>query len=131
GCSIAYSETFVDSDKVVSLNVTDRSLSEVMQRLFGDLARGMQVRGTQINIQPSRGRGAVSGTVRTSDGQPAGFVTVGIRGQRSTQADIQGRFTLENIEAGTHTITASYVGLQIQEQSVIIRANETTTISLV
>ena len=72
----------------------------------------------QQGLPPTAGKAAVSGTVSTSDGKPAGFVTVGIRGQGSTQADEQGRFTLENIEAGTHTVVASYVGLQTQQQQV-------------
>ncbi len=132
-CSIVYSDTFIDSEKIVSLHAVNRPLSEVLDQLFGDLARGMQVRGNQVNIQPSKGKGTVSGTVRTSDGQPAGFVTVGIRGQHSTQADEQGRFTLNNIEAGTHTVTASYVGLQAQQQRVTVipagTANVTFTLN--
>ncbi|MGO3161903.1 TonB-dependent receptor [Sphingobacterium sp. JB170] len=119
-CSIAYSETFVNSDRVVSLNVTNQPLSGVLEQLFGELARGMQVKGNQINIQPSKGRGTVSGVVYTSDGQPAGFVSIGIRGQRSTQANDRGQFRLENIETGTYTITASFVGLQTQQQQIAV-----------
>lgn len=129
-CSIAYSETFIDTDQVVSIHATNTPLSEIMAQLFGELANGVQARGNQISIQPSRGKGEVSGTVQTRDGQPIGFATISIRGQGSTQADEQGRFTLRRIEAGTHTVTANHVGLQPQQQQIRVIADAEVSVAL-
>lgn len=85
----------------------------------------------QQGLPSAARKGAVSGTVSTSDGKPAGFVTVGIRGQGSTQADELGQFTLENIEAGTHTVVASYVGLQNQQQQVTVVASDRTEVTFI
>lgn len=129
GYEFSYSSNLIDTDREVVVSYTSTPLRQILQDILGDAARGVRVEGNQIRIQPSAGKGIVRGSVRTSDGQPARFVTVGIRGQRSTQADDHGRFMLENIEAGTYTITASYVGLQTQQQRVTVVADGTANVS--
>ncbi|SEK78263.1 TonB-dependent receptor [Parapedobacter koreensis] len=129
GCTFIYSLNLLDAGRKVSLNHRDETLERVLQDVFGDAVKRMEIKGNRINLQPSAGKGTVSGTVRTSDGQPAGFVTVSIRGQRSTQADERGGFKLENIEAGTYTVVASYVGLQTQQQRVTVAPDGTANVA--
>ncbi len=71
--------------------------------------------------------GSIEGFVRSMDNQPIEFATIAIdelgRGQTS---DENGYFQIQNIEYGTYTITASYIGYQdqlvkveISEQNVV------------
>lgn len=72
--------------------------------------------------------GNISGSVKTSDGQPAEFVNVGIRGTaKGTTTDKNGEYQLKNIEPGTYVLVTSYIGLESKEQSVEVKAGETTT----
>ncbi|MDX3915414.1 MAG: TonB-dependent receptor [Pseudosphingobacterium sp.] len=127
-CSISYSETFLNNEQLISLDANDIPLSSVLQQMFGDLVKGIRVKGNQISIQPSKGKGTITGTVKTSDGQAAAFVSISIQGQRSTQTDEKGHFTLTSVEAGRHTVQASHLGLRTQNQSVIVSPEETTEV---
>lgn len=127
-CTFSYSNSLMDLRRRINLNYVDARVADILTDLLGDDIKATRVQGNQILIQSSLGKGTVSGTVNTSDGQPAGFVTVSIRGQRSTQADDQGRFILGDIESGTYTITASYVGLKTQQQRVTVTTDGTTKV---
>lgn len=129
GCTFIYSLNLLDADRKVNLNHRNETLEQILQDLFGDAVKRMEIKGNRINIQPSAGKGSVTGTVVTSDGLPAGFVTVSIRGQRSAQADDRGRFTLEHIEAGEYNVAASFVGLQTQQQRVKVVAGASANVS--
>lgn len=126
GYTFSYSSNLIDIKRKVHVSYNNTPLAQILQDLLGERARGITVAGNQIKIQPSAGKGSVSGTVQTSDGQPASYVTISIKGQRSVQADARGHFTLRDIEAGQYTISASFVGLQTQRQEVVI-VNEKTT----
>jgi iron complex outermembrane receptor protein len=63
--------------------------------------------------------GSLRGHVKTSDGQPAAYVTVGILAiGKGTTTDENGRYVLSNIKPGTYTLKVSFVGLQTQEKVV-------------
>ncbi|WP_176146179.1 TonB-dependent siderophore receptor [Parapedobacter luteus] len=111
GCTFIYSPDLLDTDRKVSLRYQNQPLEAILADLLGDAVRQLEVTGNRITLQPSRGKGTVSGMVMTNDGQPAALVTVAIRGGRSARTDEQGRYRLENVESGDHIIVASYVGL--------------------
>ncbi len=129
GCTFIYSLNLLDTDRRVNLNYQSETLERILQDLFGDTVGRMEIKGNRINLQPSAGKGTVVGTVRTSDGQPAGFITVSIPGQQSAQTDSRGNFTLENVEAGSHMLAVSALGMQGQQQSVMVRANQSTNVN--
>lgn len=128
GCIFIYNVTLLDANRKVTLDYQGETLERVLLDLFGESVRKMEIRGNRINLQPSGGKGGVSGRVYTRDGKPAEYVNVSIRGLKGTVTDGEGRFLIENIEAGSYTLTASYVGLQTQEQQVTIKADETTEV---
>ncbi|MBB6273872.1 iron complex outermembrane receptor protein [Pedobacter cryoconitis] len=71
--------------------------------------------------------GTIKGTVKTSDGQPAEFVTISLKG--TTQAIVvnqKGFYQLNHIETGSYTITAQYVGLITQRKLIEVKSGETT-----
>jgi iron complex outermembrane recepter protein len=66
--------------------------------------------------------GTIQGTVKTSDGQPAEFISVTIRGtERGTTSDEQGRFTLRNVRTGPQTVVATAVGIETTEVTLEIK----------
>ncbi|RYY17579.1 MAG: TonB-dependent siderophore receptor [Cytophagaceae bacterium] len=71
--------------------------------------------------------GTIRGVVRTSDGKPASFVSVGIPklGKGANTAE-DGSFQITGVEAGTHVLQVSVVGLKPQQQPITVVAGETT-----
>jgi iron complex outermembrane receptor protein len=74
--------------------------------------------------------GSVSGTVKTSDGTPAEFVNVTLEGtSKGTVADHHGNYKINNLNPGTYTIVASFIGLEGQKQSIEITAGQNQVVN--
>lgn len=125
--SFSYSSSLLNLQKKVNLNYTNRPLKEILSELLGRRLKGLSLNGKQITIQVASPGGNVKGSVKTADGKPAPFVTLSIKGQRSTQADAQGNYLIRDIEEGTYTLTSSYVGLSTQRKQITIASSETVT----
>lgn len=70
--------------------------------------------------------GAIKGQILTSDGQPAEFVTVGIKElQTGTVTDSKGNFRLKKIPSGRHILYVQLVGYSAIEQQIEV-SGETT-----
>lgn len=76
--------------------------------------------------------GSLKGKVLTSDGQPAEFVTVGIKDlQIGTITDSKGNFRFKKVPLGTHTLSVQLVGYSTTEQRIEVNGETTVpTISL-
>ncbi|WP_243697343.1 TonB-dependent receptor [Flaviaesturariibacter aridisoli] len=62
---------------------------------------------------------AISGTVHTSDGQPAPYVSIQVRGTRyATSSDEAGFFSFRGLPAGHYTLVISMTGAQTIERTV-------------
>ncbi|MGJ1194691.1 TonB-dependent siderophore receptor [Sphingobacterium spiritivorum] len=94
-----------------------KSLLLLFQILFFMICSG------NINAQENR-NGIITGRVSTTDGKSAAYSTVKLSGGRSISVDKDGRYTFENMEAGTYIITVSFVGLPEQSQSVQLADGE-------
>ena len=82
---------------------------------------------TTILAQPSTG--SLKGTVVTSDGKPAVFVTVRIENTKWTATtDENGVFGINEVRPGNYVVKFSAIGTVSQEKQVEIRAGETTQI---
>jgi iron complex outermembrane recepter protein len=69
--------------------------------------------------------GSISGTIRTSDGNPAEFVNVSLKGTaKGAVADKTGYYAISNITPGSYTLEASFVGLEVQQQTIDIHKGE-------
>lgn len=79
-------------------------------------------------VRSSQRTGTVRGIIRTSDGKPAPFVSVGLPklGKGTTTAE-DGSFQITGVEPGTHVLQVALVGVQPQRQTVTLAAGETTT----
>ncbi|WP_316792155.1 TonB-dependent receptor [Pedobacter frigoris] len=76
-------------------------------------------------------KGSIKGTVKTSDGKPAEFVTIGIKGKKSAQVDARGNYLIKDLEPGTYTLIASFIGLGVQQKQVTVIAGETISVDFV
>ncbi|HEU4553864.1 MAG TPA: TonB-dependent siderophore receptor [Chitinophaga sp.] len=74
--------------------------------------------------------GAIKGKVLTADGQPAGFVTVGIVGTKiGTITGESGTYQVDRLKPGTHTVRVSAIGLAAQEKQVTVVAGQTVAVA--
>lgn len=74
--------------------------------------------------------GSVRGRIKTSDGQPASFVNITLKGtNKGTLTGEDGTYVLRHLPAGPHTLVATFVGLQPQEQAVIVSEGHVTEVS--
>ncbi|MEJ2882349.1 TonB-dependent receptor [Pedobacter sp. GR22-6] len=129
--SFSYSSTQLDVRKKVSPDFNGVPLKTALAELFGKSLKGLSIKGKQITIQSSGGKGTIKGSVKTSDGKPAEFVTVAIKGGKIAQVDARGNFSIRDLEAGKYTVEASFVGLENQREQVELRAGETVNLSFV
>lgn len=83
---------------------------------------------TSSNEAPS---GVVSGQVKTTDGEPAAFVTVSIKGTGKTAlTDESGNFVIKNLKEGTYTLEVSMVGLSTQQTVVEIKKDSPVSVAI-
>ncbi|MBC8034871.1 MAG: TonB-dependent receptor [Chitinophagaceae bacterium] len=83
---------------------------------------------TRLDIEKN---GTIKGRVTTTDGEPAAFVNVLLRGtSKGTLTGETGYFVLHNVKPGSYTLSISHAGLQSQEKEVMVTDGETVEISL-
>ncbi|POY35275.1 TonB-dependent siderophore receptor [Solitalea longa] len=72
--------------------------------------------------------GAVKGVVKTSDGKPAEFVSVAIKGStKGSTTNEKGQFEIKRLQAGDYTIIVSSLGTESQERSISIKLGVVST----
>lgn len=76
--------------------------------------------------------GAIEGAATTADGKPAEYVNVYISSlNRGTSTDRMGEFVLRAVPPGTYRIAVTAVGIDRQERTVTVVAEETVRVDLV
>ncbi|WP_308991654.1 TonB-dependent receptor [Mariniflexile litorale] len=81
----------------------------------------------------SQNTGSVVGklTDKEYDNEPLAFANVLIKGTtKGTTSDIDGLYSIENLEAGAYTLVFSFVGYETQEIQVNVVANKVTTVNV-
>ena len=75
--------------------------------------------------------GKIRGTVSSSDGQALAGANVIVDGtSKGAATDADGGFTILNVEAGTYSVTASYIGYQSStESNVSVKVDLTTPLN--
>ena len=74
-------------------------------------------------------KGNVRGFVRTSDGQPAQFVSIQLKEIKGGVLSAEdGSYLLKNINEGKYTVLVSYVGLKPQAHTIKITGGETNEV---
>ncbi|ELR69491.1 TonB-dependent siderophore receptor [Fulvivirga imtechensis AK7] len=76
--------------------------------------------------------GNIIGSVKTSDGKPAAYVNIGLKGTtKGASTNNEGYYEIKNVKEGTYTLIASFVGLKTQELQITVTAGQTTSVSQV
>jgi iron complex outermembrane receptor protein len=74
----------------------------------------------------------ISGTVTTSDGKPAAYISVGLKGKAlGNVTDDKGNFEIQRVKTGSYILRVSAVGIQNIEKPVVITAGENKTVDFV
>ena len=82
----------------------------------------------QRNVNSSDSPGAVSGIVLTADGEPAAYVTVGIKNtSKETITDTAGKFDIKKIKPGNYILSVSLAGYKPIEVRVEVKPESSTT----
>ncbi len=77
--------------------------------------------------QAQNANGSIAGSVKTSDGKPASYVSVGLdRTNKGTTTDEDGHYTITDIQPGSYSLKVSFVGLETQEQKVEVGRQSVT-----
>lgn len=73
--------------------------------------------------------GTITGTVQSADGKAASMVNIGLEGtSKGTVTDTEGRYTIANVQVGTYTLVASFVGLQTKTIQVTVSDRKATVV---
>ncbi|MEH3115034.1 TonB-dependent receptor [Pedobacter terrae] len=73
--------------------------------------------------------GTIKGKVSTSNGKPAAFISIGLKGKGlGTTSDENGSYTIYRVKAGTYTIKASAVGIDPSEKNITITTGQTLVV---
>ncbi|NML22231.1 TonB-dependent receptor [Pseudoflavitalea sp. G-6-1-2] len=77
------------------------------------------------------GNATVKGKITTTDGNPAPFVTVSLKGtHKSTMTTEEGTFQLNNVKPGNYVLVVSQVGVESQEKNITIQDKEVIALSI-
>ena len=122
-----YQREQVDVEQIVALNITDKTVEEILPELFKGQEVVFDVRQDNlILIKPEQGaiesstefyaqQKSVSGKVTDTNNQPLPGVTVVIKGTaQGTVTNADGSYSLSNIPSDA-TLTFSFVGMKSQD----------------
>ncbi|MCW3466947.1 TonB-dependent receptor [Chitinophaga nivalis] len=83
-----------------------------------------------FNLAVFAQNGSIKGKISTSDGQPAAFVTVGLKDtKKGTLTNEEGVFTLKNVKPGAYHLVISYTGMKTLENNVTVTADQATDVT--
>lgn len=84
-------------------------------------------------VSDGQGSGVIYGVV--TDGQlkdPLAFAAVGVTGTNiGINTDLDGKYRLPNVPAGTYTIVFSYLGYEAEEVAITVRSGEEVAVNMV
>lgn len=75
--------------------------------------------------------GSIQGRLVTSDKRPAASVIITLKASKKvTISNEDGAFTFKKIDAGQHVVIVSFVGLQTEERTITVTANQETQLNI-
>jgi TonB-linked SusC/RagA family outer membrane protein len=130
-----YNNKAVDLDRKVSLDVKNKTISEILHALFKDTNIEYTINDRQI-ILSSKETGfpftqqqkRVTGKVTASSGEPIPGLTVALKGSiHGTITDVDGYYSISDLPINA-TLVFSYIGLKTKE--VIVNGNTTLNVTM-
>jgi hypothetical protein len=98
GMTIAYNSAIIDINKVVSVNISNKTLSEALTEILKNTGTTFTIQGKQIIISKAddQAKRRISGTITDITGEPIIGATVKIKGTNTaTITDMDGKYTIE------------------------------------
>jgi iron complex outermembrane recepter protein len=84
-----------------------------------------------VTVLAQQPHGTINGTITSADGSAAQYVNVVLKGtNKGTTTNADGKFEMRRVAPGTYTLVTSFISFDPMEQTVEVRANETTTLSI-
>ena len=84
-----------------------------------------------INLTVLAQNGTVKGKITSADGQPAGFVTIGLKDtKKGALTDEEGQFIIKNVKPGNYVLVVSYTGTKTLHNNITVAADEVTALHL-
>ncbi len=121
--SIGYNESSIDANHLISVNITNKSINDVMEELLRNTNTTYRIQGKQILIVPKvsaitqNNKKTITGTIVDNNGEPIIGANIFVKGTTNgTITDIDGRFALEVPEKGILQI--SYIGFNTYETNI-------------
>ncbi|SKA32460.1 iron complex outermembrane recepter protein [Chitinophaga eiseniae] len=75
--------------------------------------------------------GVIKGKINTADGEPAAFVTIGLKDtKRGTISNEDGTFTVKNVKPGVYTLVISCTGCEPIQKTVTVAPDQSVEIHL-
>ncbi|WP_245898778.1 TonB-dependent receptor [Chitinophaga niastensis] len=85
-----------------------------------------------INLTVLAQNGTIKGKINSADGQPAAFVTIGLKDtKKGTLTNEDGQFALKNVKPGAYTLVISYTGTKTLHNQVTVTADQITEVAYV
>lgn len=120
-----YSNRFIDVDRRVTLNLTDKKINEILDEIFRNTDVRYDIKDRQVILSPGHTAGStdftaqqpasVRGTVTDQAGFPLPGVTVLLKGtSNGTITDTNGNYSLSAIGPNA-TLQFSFIGMKMQE----------------
>lgn len=82
------------------------------------------------SLAASAQNGTIKGKINTADGQPAAFVTVGLKDtKKGALTNEDGTFAIKNVKPGSYNLVISYTGTQTIQKEVSVAADKATEVS--
>lgn len=85
-----------------------------------------------LNAVVAQQHGSITGKISTTDGQPVGYVSVGIKGTSyGASTTDKGNYKITRVNPGTYKVTVTAVNVTAQEKEITITADENLVLNFV
>lgn len=100
-------------------------------KFYKKLATILLVLVAVIPAMGQDGKGHIKGTVTTVAGEPAGFVTVVLKGtKKAVYTGEDGAYSIRNVAPGNYEVVISFIGYRTLTQAVTVENGKTSTLNL-
>ncbi len=84
------------------------------------------------SFSQSKSSGTLNGTVFSTDGMPASFVTIRLRRlQLQTSADVNGNFSFKQLPSANDTLVIIGIGFKSYKKPVLLKASQTVSLGII
>lgn len=124
GLYLVYNSKLINVDRLVTIQVKNRAVKDVLAQLFGDTEVKYEINGKHIILTPGSAimqqSRKVNGVVRDVTGEPIIGANVVVKGNeiQGSITDIDGNFSLD-VSEGKSVLVVSYIGYLTKEVPVV------------